>query len=90
MPSGVLKGVNGYGNPYTITYRSDGAMSGVAGKSDEYKDTGKWWIEGDRFCRQYKSWLDGKAACFTITLDGDAISFFDAGGGLVSSGTFDR
>lgn len=90
MPSGQLKGVNGYGNPYTISYRSDGAMSGVAGNSDEYRDKGKWWLEDDSFCRQYNSWLEARAACFKVALDGDDISFFDAADKLVSSGTFAR
>ena len=35
MPPGLLKGVNGYGNPYTITYVADGVMRGVAGKPNE-------------------------------------------------------
>lgn len=90
MPTGPLKGINGYGEPYTITYLIDGAMSGVAGKSNEYKDTGKWWVKENRFCRQYTSWLAGKAACFKVTLEGDTISFFDAEDGFVSSGIFAR
>lgn len=90
MPSGKLQGINGYGNPYTIVYSADGAISGVAGKADEYRDSGKWWVEGDRFCRQYRVWFDGRAACFGVSLDGDAIGFYDAGGRLVSSGSFSR
>ncbi len=90
MPSGKLVGINGYGNPYTISYAPDGAMSGVAGKSDEYKDTGKWWVSGSAFCRQYSSWLDGESACFKVGLEDDNISFFDSAGNLVSSGTFGR
>jgi len=35
MRPGLLKGVNGYGNPYTITYVADGVMRGVARKSNE-------------------------------------------------------
>ena len=90
LTDGKLTGVNAYGNPYTISYAADGGMSGVAGKSNEYKDTGKWWIKGDMFCRQYKTWLDGKAACFNAVLNGKAISWFDAGGNLVSSDTLLR
>ncbi len=90
MPSGQLKGVNGYGNPYTISYTADGVMNGVAGNSDEYRDTGKWWLDDDNFCRQYKSWLEAKAACFKVALGGDDINFFDAADRLVSSATFAR
>jgi len=88
IPSGKLKSINAYGNPYTISYTPDGVISGVAGKAGEYRDNGKWWVTGDNFCRQYESWLDGKAACFKVSLEGDAISFFDTAGNFVSSGSF--
>jgi GntR family transcriptional regulator/MocR family aminotransferase len=90
IPSGKLKGINAYGNPYTISYTSDGVISGVAGKAGEYRDSGKWWVTDDSFCRQYESWLDGKAACFKVSLEGDAISFFDPAGNFVSSGRFEQ
>ncbi|MCP4768736.1 MAG: hypothetical protein GY875_21050 [Gammaproteobacteria bacterium] len=90
MPSGKLRGVNAYGNPFTITYTTDGGMSGVAGKSDEYRDSGKWWVRQDSFCRQYQSWLEGKAACFRLTLDGNDISFYDEDDTIASAGSFER
>lgn len=90
MPSGLLKGVNSFGNPYTIAYTEDGNMSGVAGHRDEYRDTGKWWVEEDLFCRQYKAWLEGKAACFKVHLDGDDIGFYDSDDSFVSGGRFER
>ena len=90
MPTIALKGVNAYGNPFTVTYREDGFMSGVAGKQNEFKDTGKWWTKDDTFCRQYKSWLEGAAGCFQVRLKDDTISFFDADGNFVSSNTIER
>jgi dienelactone hydrolase len=90
MPTGQLKGVNGYGNPYTITYAADGSMSGVAGAGDEYTDTGKWWVKGDMFCRQYKSWLGGAQTCFRVILQGETINWHDEDGGFVSADTFAR
>ncbi len=90
IPSGKLTGINAYGNPYTISYTSDGIISGVAGKADEYRDSGKWWVTDDTFCRQYESWLDGKAACFKVSLEGDAISFYNTAGNFVSSGSFEQ
>ncbi len=88
MPSGKLRGINAYGNPYTVSYTPGGDMSGVAGKSDEYSDVGKWWVTDDTFCRQYESWLEGKASCFMVSLKGNDIRFFETAGNLVSSGTF--
>jgi dienelactone hydrolase len=90
MPTRKLKGINGYGNPFTITYTANGGISGVAGKNDEYKDTGKWWVEDGAFCRQYHAWLEGEAACFKVTLDGENIGFYDSAEEFVSSGTFKR
>ncbi|MCP4876002.1 MAG: prolyl oligopeptidase family serine peptidase [Gammaproteobacteria bacterium] len=90
MPSGKLKGINAYGNPYTVSYSADGEMSGVAGKADEYSDTGKWWVKDDTFCRQYTSWLNGKADCFMVSVAADAISFYDSTGNIASSGSFQR
>ena len=74
----------------TIAYSADGGMSGVAGHRDEYRDTGTWWVDGDTFCRQYTAWLDGKAACFSVSLDGDAIEFHEPSGMFVSDGVFER
>lgn len=90
IPSGKLKGINAYGNPYTISYTPDGVISGVAGKAGEYRDSGKWWVTDDTFCRQYESWLDGKAACYKVNLEGDAISFYNTAGNFVSSGSFEQ
>lgn len=90
MPTGRLKGVNAYGNPYTISYTADGRMSGVAGNENEFKDTGKWWVKEDMFCRQYATWLNGTAACFRAVLDGGTISWYDAEGAFVSADRFER
>ena len=90
MPSGKLKGINGFGNPYTVTYAEDGGMSGVAGHSDEFKDTGKWWVDEGAFCRRYHVWLEGKAACFKVTLSGGDIGFYDSAGEFASGNKFEQ
>ena len=90
MPTGKVKGVNDYGNPFTISYAANGSMSGVAGKDDEFEDSGKWWVKGNMFCRQYKTWLEGKKACFRVTLRGGQINWHDTVGGFVSADTFAR
>ncbi len=79
--NGTIQGKN-RGNPYTITYGDGGMMSGVAGKNDEFSDTGKWWVEGDRFCRQYKKWVDGAAACFDFVLEDGNFKWYDTDGML--------
>jgi len=82
--NGTIQGKNQWGNPYTVTYGEGGEMSGVAGKNDEYRDTGKWWIEGDRFCRQYKEWLEGKAACLDVVHEDGIFKWHDTDGKFLS------
>ena len=58
-------------------YKSDGAMSGTLG---DQSDTGRWWVEGDKYCRQWKRWNDGKKRCATVVINGDRSIFrFDNG-----------
>jgi GntR family transcriptional regulator / MocR family aminotransferase len=49
-----------YGEPCTIQARADGALVGRAGYANEDRDSGRWWIEGDRWFRQWHSWAYGE------------------------------
>jgi GntR family transcriptional regulator / MocR family aminotransferase len=73
-----------YGDPCTIDLMSDGNMVGRAGYADEDCDTGRWWIEGDRWFRQWKSWAYGETIGYFAVLDGAAIKWFNDDGRLVS------
>ena len=59
-----------------VDWKADGTLLGstVRGVSD----SGKWWVEGDLYCRQWQSWGDGKKACWTLYLDGDKLRFFSS------------
>jgi len=72
-----------YGDPCTIELRSDGSMLGTAGYADEDVDTGKWWISGDKWCRQWSRWTWGEAFEYSVVMDGDAIKLFDEEGRLI-------
>jgi GntR family transcriptional regulator / MocR family aminotransferase len=71
-----------YGDPCTIDLLPDGAMRGRAGFADEDCDTGRWWIEGDRWFRQWRQWAYGEAASYFTVLEGTTIKWFYADGRL--------
>ncbi|MEM7291842.1 MAG: hypothetical protein AAF420_00440 [Pseudomonadota bacterium] len=79
-----ISGVNSFGNPYRVEYLKDGNMDGVAGFNNEYVDTGRWWIDGDKFCRQYSTWFEGVAGCYGISVEGDSVRFHGDDGNVLS------
>ncbi len=44
----------------------DGAALGL-GKIIKPSDSGKWSIEGDKLCQQFKTWYNGEKMCFVLT-----------------------
>ena len=51
-----------YGVPCTIELHADGRMVGTAGYANEDCDVGRWWIDGDRYHRQWEQWNYGEEA----------------------------
>jgi len=41
LTNSASKGVNSYGNPYTVWFLPDGRLDGVAGVNDEFLDSGQ-------------------------------------------------
>lgn len=72
-----------YGDPCTIDLAPDGAMRGVAGARGEEHDDGRWWIDGDRWHRQWRSWAYGETADYAVTIEGERIEWRNAAGRLV-------
>jgi hypothetical protein len=35
------------------------------------QDGGRWWVQGDLLCRQYKNWYSGQKLCGVLKLDGE-------------------
>jgi GntR family transcriptional regulator/MocR family aminotransferase len=75
-----------YGEPCTIELAADGTMSGRAGYANEDRDTGRWWVEGDVWWRQWASWAYGEPTGFHTVLDGRTVKWFAADGRLIDSG----
>ena len=67
-----------YGEPCTIEVHADGRLVGRAGFSDEDRDTGRWWTEGNLWHRQWQSWAYGEIASFYTAVDGDQVRWFNA------------
>ncbi|HTP40726.1 MAG TPA: GntR family transcriptional regulator [Steroidobacteraceae bacterium] len=79
-----------YGEPCTLELRPDGRLIGRAGYSDEDQDTGRWWIEGDRWFRQWRHWAYGESVGYWIGVDNDQIRWFNAEGLLVDTAVIAR
>ena len=75
-----------YGDPLTIELHPDGRMTGRAGFANEDRDEGRWWLDGDCWCRQWKEWSYAQVARFRIVLEGEQIHWVRADGRLIDSG----
>lgn len=79
-----------YGDPCTIEVRRDGTMVGSAGYAGEDSDTGRWWIEGDRWIRQWHSWAYGESLALHTIVEGDQVRWFNVDGLLVDTAVIVR
>jgi hypothetical protein len=75
---------------YITSYAPDGTLTLTARESGELVDTGKWWAEGDKACRQWKELDGGEKACFYVLLDGTTLRLFDLKGIAVGKVNFSR
>jgi len=75
-----------YGDPCTIEILSDGSLVGTAGYANEDCDTGRWWIEGDCWYRQWSRWAWGDVGTYRVILDNDSFKLFDEQGRLIDQG----
>ena len=74
-----------YGVPCTIELHADGSMTGQRGFANEEKDTGRWWVDGDRWHRKWKNWVYGEETAYFVVIDGDKIKWFNADRQIVDS-----
>ena len=64
------------GGEFPLYYRANGRVDGTGeavglGKYMQPKDSGRWWVDGDRLCQQWQAWYDGRVFCFTLTRAGE-------------------
>ena len=79
-----------YGDPCTIEVRRDGTLVGSAGYAGEDSDTGRWWVDGDRWVRQWHSWAYGESLALHTIIDGDQVRWFNVDGLLVDTAVIVR
>lgn len=64
------------GGEFPLNYRTSGEVDGSGkalglGKFIQPTDSGRWWIQADKLCQQFKVWYDGSKMCFELTEAGD-------------------
>ena len=76
----IYLNVSGFELP--IRYRANGRMTGSMGavaatfsQGDGSRDSGRWWIEANRLCQRWTSWMDGQTYCYKITRQGKIINW---------------
>ncbi len=69
-----------YGEPCIIELLADGSMLGRAGYAQEDRDEGRWWIEGDHWCRQWNEWAYGEVGRFHVAREENRIFWLDDDG----------
>ena len=74
-----------YGVPCTIDLHPDGSMSGRRGFANEEEDTGRWWVDGDRWHRKWNRWVYGEETAYYVVIEGDKIKWFNADRQIVDS-----
>lgn len=79
-----------YGEPCMITLNSDGTMSGKSGYANEDRDLGRWWVEGDKWCRQWQNWAYGETAKFFVRLSDDRVFWMNDDGQDVDNAVIAR
>lgn len=65
------------GGELPLTYRKNGRVDGTGeaaglGKYMAPKDSGRWWVNGNKLCQKWQEWYDGKTFCFTVTKINDS------------------
>lgn len=64
------------GGEFPLRYRSNGLVDGDGtavglGRRFAPKETGRWWVRNDQLCQQWKTWYNGKVACFELYKTGE-------------------
>jgi CubicO group peptidase (beta-lactamase class C family) len=68
--------VNG---PYRLKLDNDGRATALRGPERIQYDAGKWYVEGDRLCRDWQK-TEPRHSCSSATAEGNHISLFDTDG----------
>ena len=79
-----------YGEPATLELRANGELEGTAGYAGEDCDRGHWWIDGDRWHRQWERWAYAESTAYTVVIDGDQLRWYGEDGLLADTAVITR
>lgn len=88
LPGAAITTRRVYGEPLEIRWGADGSMTGRAGHQWEDHDSGRWWIDGDRYVRQWNRWSYGEVASYALVLDDTRLKFYLESGYIEDTLTF--
>ena len=65
-----------FGGEFPLQYKTSGRVTGDGtktglGKYFAPKETGEWFVDGERLCQQFPTWYKGKVNCFTVEKTGE-------------------
>jgi hypothetical protein len=69
LAGNTLVGRDGKG-PFWMHYPSERTVWGLASNGDV--DIGRWWVAGNRYCRAWRHWSDGREQCWLLATDGSS------------------
>ncbi|MEO0328394.1 MAG: hypothetical protein AAF217_07315 [Pseudomonadota bacterium] len=60
-----------WGIEFPLIYSTNGRVTGDGsatglGKYMTPRETGNWWIAGNRMCQKFPTWYDGRTFCFKL------------------------
>lgn len=76
------------GNKFTVKFMASGRLlvriveTKTSTKPGNYR--GKWWIEGDRWCRKLDNLFSGRTECQYFIKDGDGIAVYNENGAFIN------
>ncbi len=67
----VVLELSSFGIDFSMFHRENGEVTGDGSGTDlgSYfapKETGNWWVSGEKMCQQFPTWYDGKRLCFKL------------------------
>jgi hypothetical protein len=75
------------GGEFPLYYAENGIVDGSGetlglGRFMAPADSGKWWVDADRLCQQWREWYDGRRHCFQLERTGETSLYWRRDDGL--------
>ena len=65
-----------FGGEFPLYYKTNGQVTGDGtalglGRYLAPRETGRWFVDGNRLCQQFPTWYRGRVNCFTLRKTGE-------------------